>query len=220
VPGLDLAGTSESAREVGGDYYDFLPLADGRVALVIADVSGKGVGAALLMSAFRASLLSQDLAREPVAGVLARLNHFLHHSVEPGKFVTAFLGVLDGPGGRLVYSNAGHNAPLVVSAGGAVTRLEAGGLILGIFEDAAYETGEAVLAPGDRLVLFTDGVTEAMDEQDELWGEERLVELVRAAADLDSAALLGRIVEAVRRFEGARGASDDVTLIVARRTGA
>ncbi len=220
VPGLDLAGSTESAREVGGDYYDFLPLGDGRVALVIADVSGKGVGAALLMSAFRASLMSQDLAREPVAAVLARLNRFLHHSVEPGKFVTAFLGVLDGASGRFVYSNAGHNAPLVVSADGTVARLEAGGLILGIFEDVAYETGEAALAPGDRLVLFTDGVTEAMDEHDEQWGEERLIELVRASADLGSAALLGRIVEAVRRFEGARGASDDVTLVVARRNGA
>ncbi len=220
VPGVELAGTTEPAREVGGDYYDFIALGDGRVALVIADVSGKGVGAALLMSAFRASLMSQDLAREPVATVLARLNRFLHHSVEPGKFVTAFVGVLDGAGGRLVYSNAGHNAPLVVAADGAVARLETGGLILGIFEDAAYETGEVMLAPGDRLVLYTDGVTEAVDERDEQWGEERLVELLRAGADLDSATLLGRIVAAVRRCEGARGASDDVTLIVARRTGA
>jgi serine phosphatase RsbU (regulator of sigma subunit) len=219
LDGLDLAGTSESAREVGGDYYDFLPLGDGRVALVIADVSGKGVGAALLMSAFRASLMSQDLRREPVAAVLARLNHFLHRSVEPGRFVTAFLAVLDAADGRMLYSNAGHNAPLVVSADGAVQRLEAGGLILGIFEEAAYETGEVTLAPGDRLVLFTDGVTEAMNEQDEQWQEERLVELVRASAALDSATLIRRIVEAVRAFEGARGASDDVTLIVARRSG-
>jgi sigma-B regulation protein RsbU (phosphoserine phosphatase) len=172
------------------------------------------------MSGFRASLMSQDVAHDEVAVVLARLNQFLHRSVEPGKFVTAFLGVLDGASGRLVYSNAGHNAPLVVSADGAVARLEAGGLILGILEEAAYETGEVTLAPGDRLALFTDGVTEAMDERDEQWGEERLVELLRSGAGLDSAALVGRIVEAVRRFEGDRGASDDVTLIVARRTGA
>ena len=220
APGLDLAGASESAREVGGDYYDFLPLAGGRVALVIADVSGKGVGAALLMSAFRASLMSQDLAREPVATVLARLNRFLHRSVEPGRFVTAFLGVLDGASGRLVSSNAGHNAPMLLAAGGAVARLETGGLILGILERAEYETGEARLAPGDRLVLFTDGVTEAMDESDEQWGEERLLGLLRDGADLGCAALMARIVGEVRRFEGDRGASDDVTLVVARRLGA
>ena len=217
VEGLELAGTSESAREVGGDYYDYLPLGDGRVALVIADVSGKGAGAALLMSGFRASLLSQDLAHTPLAEVVARLNHFLHHSVEPGKFVTAFLGVLDGRSGQFVYCNAGHNAPLLVGADGGVTPLEAGGLILGILEHSPYETGETVLEPGGRLVLFTDGVTEAANEADEQWGEERLIELLRGLPQDPCAGVVARIVEEVRRFEGARGASDDVTLIVARR---
>ena len=217
VEGLELAGTSESAREVGGDYYDYLPLGDGRVALVIADVSGKGAGAALLMSGFRASLLSQDLAGAGLAEVVGRLNQFLHRSVEPGKFVTAFLGVLDGRSGRLVYCNAGHNEPLLVGADGAVTRLETGGLILGILEHSPYETGETVLEPGGRLVLYTDGVTEAANEADEQWGEERLIELLRGVPRAPCAGVVARIVEEVRRFEGARGASDDVTLIVARR---
>jgi serine phosphatase RsbU (regulator of sigma subunit) len=218
VAGLDLAGTSESAREVGGDYYDYLPLGDGRVALVIADVSGKGVGAALLMSGFRASLLSQDLAGAGLTEVVGHLNRFLHRSVEPGKFVTAFLGVLDGRDGRLVYCNAGHNAPLLVGADGGVTPLEAGGLILGILEHSPYETGEAVLEPGGRLVLYTDGVTEAANEADEQWGEERLIELLRSVPRDPCAVVVSRVVEEVRRFEAARGASDDVTLIVARRT--
>ena len=217
VEGLELAGTSESAREVGGDYYDILPLGDGRVALVIADVSGKGVGAALLMSGFRASLLSQDLAGTDLAEVVGRLNQFLHRSVEPGKFVTAFLGLLDGRDGRLVYCNAGHNAPLLLGADGGVTLLEAGGLILGILEHSPYQTGEAVLEPGGRLVLYTDGVTEAANETDEQWGEERLIELLRSAPRSPCAEVVTRIVGEVRRFEGARGASDDVTLIVARR---
>ena len=218
VEGLELAGTSESAREVGGDYYDYLPLGDGRVALVIADVSGKGVGAALLMSGFRASLLSQDLAGAGLTEVVGHLNRFLHRSVEPGKFVTAFLGVLDGRDGRLVYCNAGHNAPLLVGADGGVTPLEAGGLILGILEHSPYETGEAVLEPGGRLVLYTDGVTEAANEADEQWGEERLIELLRSVPRDPCAVVVSRVVEEVRRFEAARGASDDVTLIVARRT--
>jgi serine phosphatase RsbU (regulator of sigma subunit) len=217
VEGLELAGTSESAREVGGDYYDYLPLGDGRVALVIADVSGKGVGAALLMSGFRASLMSQDLANADPAKVLGQLNRFLHRSVEPGKFVTAFLGVLDGRSGRFVYCNAGHNAPLRVGADGAITQLETGGLILGILDDSPYEVGETVLLPGERLVLFTDGVTEAADESDEQWGEERLIELLRSVPREPCAGVVARIVVEVRRFEGARGASDDVTLIVARR---
>ena len=179
VEGLELAGTSESAREVGGDYYDYLPLGDGRVALVIADVSGKGAGAALLMSGFRAALLSQDLAGTGLPEVVGRLNHFLHHSVDPGKFVTAFLGVLDGRTGRFVYCNAGHNAPLLVAADGGVTPLETGGPSSASFEESAYETGETVLEPGGRLVLYTDGVTEAANEADEQWGEERLVGLLR-----------------------------------------
>ncbi len=217
VAGLELAGTSESAREVGGDYYDYLPLGDGRVALVVADVSGKGAGAALLMSGFRASLLSQDLAGTGLAEVVGRLNHFLHRSVEPGRFVTAFLGVLDGRDGRLVYCNAGHNAPLLVGADGGVTPLETGGLILGILAHSPYETGEAVLEPEGRLVLYTDGVTEAANEADELWGEERLIELLRSMSGAPCAGVVSRIVEEVRRFEGSRGASDDVTLVVARR---
>jgi sigma-B regulation protein RsbU (phosphoserine phosphatase) len=218
VEGLELAGTSESAREVGGDYYDYLPLGDGRVALVIADVPGKGVGAALLMSGFRASLLSQDLSDADPAKFLGQLNRFLHRSVEPGRFVTAFLGVLDGRSGRLVYCNAGHNAPLLVGADGTVTLLETGGLILGILEHSPHEVGEAILRPGERLVLYTDGVTEAADESDEQWGEERLIESLRGASQEPCAGVVARIVEAVRRFEGARGASDDVMLIVARRT--
>ena len=220
VQGLELAGTSESAREVGGDYYDYLPLGDGRVVLVIADVSGKGVGAALLMSGFRASLMSQDLASTGLAEVVGRLNRFLHRSVEPGRFVTAFLGVLEGRSGRLVYCNAGHNAPLVIGTGGAVARLETGGLILGIMEESTYETGEASLGPGERLVLFTDGVTEAANEGDEQWGEERLIELLLGLPEEPCAGVVARIVGEVRRFEGARGASDDVTLIVVRRAGA
>jgi serine phosphatase RsbU (regulator of sigma subunit) len=215
--GVELAGRSEPAREVGGDYYDFIALAPDRVALVIADVSGKGVGAALLMSAFRASLLSQDLEGGDLATVAGRLNAFLHRSVEPGKFVTAFFAVLDGASGRLRYCNAGHNAPIVVGTDGEVRRLEEGGLILGILPESRYETGETVLAPGERLVLFTDGVTEAANEQDEQWEEERFVALLRSCSGAPCEDVVGRVVAAVRRFEGGRGASDDVTLIVARR---
>jgi phosphoserine phosphatase RsbU/P len=125
--------------------------------------------------------------------------------------------VLDGRSGRLVYCNAGHNAPLVLDGAGAITPLESGGLVLGFLEHSPYETGEIVLRPGDRLVLFTDGVTEAANESGEQWGDERLAEVLAAASGSPCAETVARIVAEVRRFEGARGASDDVTLIVARR---
>ncbi|MBI5708731.1 MAG: PP2C family protein-serine/threonine phosphatase [Candidatus Eisenbacteria bacterium] len=217
VPGLELHGLSEPARQVGGDYYDFIPVGDGRVALVIADVSGKGVPAALLMSAFRASLLSQLAPGAESGPVMSRINAFLHRSVEPGRFVTAFLALVDPRDGRVSFTNAGHNPPMLVRRSGAVERLEAGGLLLGMLEDAPFETGAATLGEGDRLVLFTDGVTEAQNAAGDLWGEEPLLALLSETADRSCAETVARIVAEARGFEGTCGASDDVTLIVARR---
>jgi serine phosphatase RsbU (regulator of sigma subunit) len=217
VAGLDVAGLSESAREVGGDYFDHLDLGGGRLLLVIADVSGKGVPAALLMSGFRASLMSQDLARVAPEAIAARVNDFLNQSVEPGKFVTAFIGVLDGASGRFAYVNAGHNPPVLLRAGGAVELLEAGGVILGIMPGSRYTGGEATLAPGDLVALYTDGVTEGADAANEMWGEERLSALLRSAAGTSAQAIASRIVREVRGFEGERGPADDITVLVAKR---
>jgi sigma-B regulation protein RsbU (phosphoserine phosphatase) len=169
------------------------------------------------MSGFRASLMSQDLAGLDPAHVLGRLSLFLHQSVDPGKFVTAFVGILDGREGRLRYCNGGHNPPIVVRTDGTVERLETGGVILGIMEHATFETGEVTLRPGDRLTLFTDGVSEAANETDEQWGEERLLALLQQSADRSCSEIVARIVSEVRAFEGTRGASDDVTLVVVRR---
>jgi sigma-B regulation protein RsbU (phosphoserine phosphatase) len=217
VPGLDVAGLSESAREVGGDYYDHLELGGGRLLLVIADVSGKGVPAALLMSGFRAALMSQDLARSEPEAIAGRVNEFLNQSVEPGKFVTAFIGVLDAASGRLAYVNAGHNPPVVVRAGGEVELLETGGVILGIMPGARYASGEATLAQGDLVALYTDGVTEGADATNAMWGEERLTALLRSATTAVASDIASRIVRAVRAFEGERGPADDITVLVARR---
>jgi serine phosphatase RsbU (regulator of sigma subunit) len=217
TPGAEIAGISEPAREVGGDYFDHIPLGAGRVMLVIADVSGKGVPAALLMSAFRAALMSQDADHEGPAEVTTRLNAFLHRSVEPGRFVTAFVGFLDAATGRCVYANAGHNPPLLLRADGRAEWLSAGGLILGILPDSRFESGEAVLEPGDLLVLYTDGVTEGADATGEQFGEERLVASVRRLAGEPCAELAERLVREVRAFEGESGPADDLTLLVARR---
>jgi sigma-B regulation protein RsbU (phosphoserine phosphatase) len=215
--GLDVAGLSESAREVGGDYYDHIDLGDGRLLLVVADVSGKGVPAALLMSAFRAALMSQDVASTPLEAVAARANDFLHRSVEPGRFVTAFLGVIDGASGHLSYVNAGHNPPLLLRAGGGVELLETGGLILGIMDGSRFSRGDASLAPGDLVALYTDGVTEGANATNEQWGEERLVALLRAIAGGGAGEIATRIVREVRAFEGESGPADDITVLVAKR---
>lgn len=218
VVGLDLSGLSLSAQEVGGDYYDFIPLADGRVALVIADVSGKGVPASLLMSAFRASLLSQQLDAATPGAILERINHFLHRSVEPGRFVTAFLAFLDPKNGAITYSNAGHNAPFVFPASDAAPNpLIEGGPMLGAFESGRWDTAPASLAPGDLLVLYTDGVTEAQNEAGDFWDEEGLLDFVSPRRESGCGRLAPEIVAEVRRFEGQQGPSDDITLLLARR---
>jgi len=217
VAGLEIAGMSEPAREVGGDYYDHFDLGGGRVLLVIADVSGKGVPAALLMSGFRASLMSQDanvLAPDQLAG---RCNEFLHRSVETGRFVTAFLGLVDAGSGKLVYANAGHNPPALLRADGRIEWLSEGGLVLGIMPQTPFASGEAVLAHGDLLALYTDGVTEGADTSGELWGEPRLEEALRRLHPRPCAEIAASLVREVRTFEAGSGPADDITVLLARR---
>jgi serine phosphatase RsbU (regulator of sigma subunit) len=218
VHGLEIAGASESAREVGGDYFDHIDLGRGRVALVIADVSGKGVGAALLMSAFRASLVSHDLSHTDPAHLAVRLNGFLHHSVDPGKFVTAFVGFLDAASGALHYVNAGHNPPVLLRADGTPEWLSEGGTILGILPASTFTSGIATLAPGDLLVLYTDGVTEGADATGGMWGEERLVAALERLRERPCGQIVREIVSEVRAFEGESGPADDITMLIARRS--
>lgn len=219
VAGWEIAGASESARQVGGDYYDHIDLGGGRMVLVIADVSGKGVPAALLMSAFRAALVSQDLSEPEPSRLAGRLNGFLHQSVEPGRFVTAFVAFLDTASGRLVYVNAGHNPPYIVRADGRDEELSEGGTILGILAESPFTSGETTLAPGDTLALYTDGVTEGANAAGEMWGEARLLEALREGRTTPVPDLVRQLVDTVRAFEGDQGPADDITLLLARRAG-
>lgn len=219
VPRTELAGLSVPARQVGGDYYDVLNLPDGRAAFIVADVSGKGVPAALLMSSFRAALLSQRVEAHGPGETLSRLNRFLHRSVEPGRFVTAFLGVLNPDTGEVVYSNAGHDPPHWARPNGDTTLLREGGLVLGLFGDSVYAEASVTLEPGDLLALFTDGVTEAQNEFEEFWGEERFAELVRGHAEKSCRRLSQEVLEEVRAFSGDHGQSDDITLLFVRWRG-
>ncbi len=219
IAGFEIAGHYDPARQVGGDYFDHLDLGGGRVLLVIADVSGKGVPASLLMSGFRASLMSQagDLtAGDPVA-LSGHLNDFLVRSVESGKFVTAFLAFADARANALHFVNAGHNPPLLLRGDGSHASLEAGGLMLGVLPGAPYESARTSFAPGDLLLLYTDGVVEGANARQELWGDDRLLATVRRCAGRPSREVVDTIASEVRAFEGDAGPADDITLLAARR---
>ncbi|HET8644610.1 MAG TPA: SpoIIE family protein phosphatase, partial [Vicinamibacteria bacterium] len=213
---LEYAGRCVQARAVGGDYYDFLDLGPGRLGLVLADVSGKGFAAALLMAALQASLRSRDpedlrdLPRQ-----LRAVNHLLFRSSEVSRFATLFIGVYDDAQRRLVYANCGHNPPLLVRAGGDVQRLEPTGPVLGLLEDWECTAVEVTLAPRDMLALYTDGVVEAFSDDGEEFGESRLLAALCARSGAPLPDVVDALVLEVGRFSG-HEQEDDLTLLLAR----
>jgi len=213
VAGIEIASTTQAFRLLSGDYFDVLHLGENKLGICIADVIGKGVPAALLMSNVQASV--RALAEEPIAPVelARRLNRSVCSNTTPGKFVTFCYCEVDMQARNARYSNAGHCAPVLLRANGEVVRLEAGGAVLGVFPEWPYEQGEVALASGDRLLLFTDGITEAANAQDEEFGEERLIELASALRDRGAHELKNRILQAIAGFTGGR-ARDDATLVV------
>ena len=225
VPGFEISGTSLPSQQVGGDYFDFLDLEDGRLGIAIADVSGKGIPAALLMANLQAILRGQAEERGDVSAILARVNNYLVRSTDTHMFATFFYGVLDRAAGRFLSSNAGHNPPLLLRADGRLERLAAGGLILGFLANQAYVQETTDLAPGDVVVLFTDGITEASspgapDRPDRFFGEERLIEVVRANAARTAGEIQTAILNAVAGHTAGAPQGDDITLVVCKRRAA
>ena len=216
IEGFDLFAANQPSLEVSGDYYDVLPWGkDGAMALVLADVSGKGVPAALVMSNIQACLHSQALRpAESLCDWMSALNRQLFENMRPGTFVTLFFAVLTASNRNLVYVNAGHNPPLLLRADHQQQTLEAGGLLAGALPQVEYAQGEVVLQPGDLLVMYTDGVTEARSPGGEEFGEERFGRLLGEIRDLSAEAIGRRIFEEVRRHTGLESQADDVTLIV------
>ena len=216
VAGLDLAGGCLPMRAVGGDYFDFLTLDDRRLAVVIADVAGKGMPAALVMAAIAASLRSQ--AHQHIASLprlAAVLNVQMHSWTDTSKFITLFYACLDRVERRLRYVNAGHNPPVLIRGGGEVRSLsEAGGLPLGMFPGAVYTQAEIDLARGDVLVAYTDGVTEACNAKYEEFGEARLIQTVRNAAPRPAEAIWQSVLGAVREWCAGAPQADDITALV------
>jgi sigma-B regulation protein RsbU (phosphoserine phosphatase) len=213
---LEYVGGCIQARQVGGDYYDFLELRPGRVALVLADIAGKGISGALLMANLQANLRSQyATAVDDLPKLLKSVNQLFYENTSDSSYATLFFGDYDDSSRRLRYVNCGHLPPLLLRADGSLEHLAATATVLGLFEKWDCQTAEAQLEPGDLLVLYTDGVTEAANSEGEEFGETRLAACLRAHGNLPVASLLPAIVAAVQEYSGAEQA-DDITLVVAR----
>ena len=221
-PGFEIAGTSIPSKQVGGDYFDFLDLGKGKLGIAIADVSGKGIPAALLMANLQASLHAQTLEIENVSEVSIRINNLLVRSTDANMFVTFFYGLLDRYQSTFISTNAGHNPPILLRTDKNIERLEEGGLVLGFLPDQKYEQQITTLKRGDILVLYTDGITEARTPDEEtvgekLFGEDRLVQVIMDNASLSAREIQAAILQAVSTHTKNTPQGDDITLVVIKR---
>ncbi|GIV61412.1 MAG: hypothetical protein KatS3mg044_0278 [Rhodothermaceae bacterium] len=218
VPGYDLAGMTRPATEVGGDFYDVIPLEEHRLALCVGDVSGKGLPAALLMASVQATLRSLCLQGQAAPrDIVFNANRLLCRSIQKGNFVTLFFAVLDLPTHRLTYVNAGHNRPLLRTAGGQVSELGTGGIILGFTPAFDFEEETIVLDPGDTLLVYSDGINEAMNADRECFETAALTDLLHRHAGEPARRQIDHYLAAVDHHAGPAVQSDDMTLLVLRR---
>ena len=213
---LEYAGTCIQVREVGGDYYDFLDMGAGRLGIVLADISGKGIAAALLMANLQANLRSQyAVALDDPRKLLRSVNRLFYENTPDDRYATLFYADYDDESRKVRYVNCGHNPPVLLRADGKVERLKATATVLGLFEKWECAALETQLLPGDLLVIYSDGVTEAMNREGEEFGEERFLDCLREARPLEPEVVVDRIVSAVQRFTGGKQ-TDDLTLVVGR----
>lgn len=217
VAGYDIAGLNLPAWDIGGDYFDYLPLAGSRLGLVLADVSGKGVPAALLMATFRAALRSAVRHDRPIADTIEDVHRTLTESMDSSRFVTAVYGVLDPEASTFSYVNCGHNWPMLLRAGGAVESLRTSRRAIGVFGSEPARVSTVRLAEGDVLLLYSDGVVEVADERDEPFGDGRLASALAAFADRPAAAIVRALVDVTHAYSGRERYDDDFTLVVVRR---
>jgi len=211
-----VAAKSTPAQLVGGDYYDFIHVDGDRVACCLGDVTGKGLPASLLMANLQATLRGQTVIDSPVADIIVRSNRLLHRSTDPEKFATLFYGTLDTSSHRMSYCNAGHEYPMLLH-GDDFKRLETGGIALGVLDDFPYEENRVDMAPGDVLVIYSDGIPDATNEFDHPFGEERLRDLIVAHRDDAPSSIIDHILEAVNAHEGRTEQLDDLTIVVVKR---
>ena len=213
-PPFDLAGVNHPSSEVGGDYFDFIPITETDLGVVIGDATGHGVGAALLMANFRACLRIESRNNFAIQTILGKVNDYLYETSLPDNYVTAVYGVLDRRHSVFSYANAGHNPPLWFRRRGRVERLEVGGLILGVFPNVVHEETSISLEPGDMLLFYTDGVTEALDARAAEFGLERLTMLVEKYRKRTAQEILRLVMQEVRQFQSPDQSQDDLTLSI------
>ena len=212
---FDVYANMIAAKEVGGDFYDFYKIDDKTVAFLIADVSGKGIPAAMFM--MTAKTIIKDLAENgiPVNEIFTKVNEKLCENNESGMFVTAWMGILDIETGKLTYANAGHNPPLLLRAGGEFEYLKSrAGFVLAGMEGVRYRVNELTLSAEDRIFLYTDGVTEATDSNNELYGEDRLLATINSNKNVGAVELLPIIKADIDAFVGEAPQFDDITMLI------
>ncbi|HEY6404152.1 MAG TPA: SpoIIE family protein phosphatase, partial [Blastocatellia bacterium] len=217
IPGYDVVGVSFPCYEVGGDYYDFIEKPDGRCVVALGDVSGKGTGAALLMSSIHAAVRAHTRTRLSASEIVSEINQYIYDNTPSNRYVTLFYSELDSRSHQLTYINGGHNSPLLARASGEVTRLDIGGFPVGITPFGDYREGWVEIEPGDVMVVYSDGVTESLNEEGEEFGEARLIEIVQKNRGRSAAGLRDRIDEALTKFVGRASAVDDLTIVILKR---
>ena len=217
---LELAGVCNPARVVSGDYYDFIPIASRGAAVIVGDISGKGISAALLMASVQASMhaqLAMDTDTEvSTATLVTRLNRQLYASTPAEKYATFYCAVYDDRNSRLSYTNAGHLAPILIRNGEAL-RLESNGTVVGIFPEYPFEQATIDLQSGDLLAVFTDGITESEDARDEQFGDERLIELLKNNSGKPLDDIIQLVMVTVGKWAHDPSARDDITVLLARK---
>jgi serine phosphatase RsbU (regulator of sigma subunit) len=217
VPNLNYFGVCRQAREVGGDYYDFLQFEPEKLWFAVGDASGKGIGSALLMSSLQALLRSQaPVYGESLSELVQSLNRFLLERTQEDKFATLFLGIFDSTTRRLRYVNAGHSYPFLIHEEKEVEVLESTGTIIGMFSDAKFEQEERILGKDDLLAVYTDGLTDAVDSADKEFGEARLLKSIRQSSNLSLEKMAGAIFKYIRDHCGEIPPVDDMTLVLVR----
>jgi sigma-B regulation protein RsbU (phosphoserine phosphatase) len=216
LAGLDYAATCRPAKTVGGDYYDFIGMPDEGLFFTLGDISGKGIAAAVLMASIQASIRSQVLTPpESFSELMGKFNRAVYSFSMQQKYSTLFCGMLDGATRRFRYANAGQASPMLLRAAtGEIERLTRGGPPVGLLTFSMYEDGETVLQPGDTMLCYSDGISEATNEKGEMWDEETVEQILKGSKDLPARELIERLIAAADEFAGAAEQADDMTVVV------